>query len=67
MSIIFSPSSIILLRYLEFWGEMHRELTVLKMREAFQDKQIREFTINNTSLYVKRPFRQITGIIKGNP
>ncbi len=59
--------SIILLRYVEFFGEMHRGLTVLKMRGSFHDKQIREFTIDNSGLHIGRPFRHITGILKGNP
>ncbi|MGB0909579.1 MAG: circadian clock protein KaiC [Nitrospirales bacterium] len=59
--------SIILLRYVEFFGEMHRGLTVLKMRGSHHDKEIREFTINNTGLHIGRPFRHITGILRGDP
>ena len=38
--------SIILLRYVEMFGEMKRGLTVLKMRGSAHDKGIREFTID---------------------
>src|SRR5690606_4999806 len=38
--------SIILLRYVELYGEMQRGLTVLKMRGSRHDKDIREYTID---------------------
>ncbi|MCA9472477.1 MAG: circadian clock protein KaiC [Nitrospirales bacterium] len=59
--------SIILLRYVEFFGEMHRGLTVLKMRGSYHDKQIREFTIDDYGIHIGRPFRHVTGILRGNP
>jgi circadian clock protein KaiC len=59
--------SIILLRYVEMFGEMRRGLTVLKMRGSMHDKDIREFTIDNRGMHIGRPFRQVTGILSGNP
>jgi len=59
--------SIILLRYVETYGEMRRGLTVLKMRGSMHDKQIREFTIDGTGMHIGEPFRNVTGIIAGNP
>lgn len=59
--------SIILLRYVEMYGEMRRGLTVLKMRGSMHDKDIREFTIDNRGMHIGRPFRQVTGILSGNP
>src|SRR5205807_2573606 len=57
--------SIILLRYVELFGEMRRGLTVLKMRGSRHDKDIREFTIDGRGLHVGQPFRSITGILSG--
>ncbi len=41
--------SIILLRYVEMFGEMKRGMTVLKMRGSIHDKRIREFKIDATA------------------
>lgn len=59
--------SIILLRYVEMYGEMRRGLTVLKMRGSMHDKNIREFTIDNDGMHIGKPFRNVIGILAGNP
>ena len=59
--------SIVLLRYVEMFGEMKRGLTVLKMRGSAHDKGIREFTIDKGGMKVGRPFRNVTGILAGTP
>lgn len=59
--------SIILLRYVEMYGEVRRGLTVLKMRGSMHDKDIREFTIDHQGMHIGRPFRNVTGILTGNP
>jgi circadian clock protein KaiC len=59
--------SIILLRYVEMYGEMRRGITVLKMRGSLHDKDIREFTIDNQGMHVNKPFRNVIGILAGRP
>ncbi|MGI9043825.1 MAG: circadian clock protein KaiC [Gemmatimonadaceae bacterium] len=59
--------SIILLRYVEMFGEMKRGLTVLKMRGSWHDKAIREFTIGKGGMSMGRPFGNVTGILAGAP
>lgn len=59
--------SIILLRYVEIYGEMRRGITVLKMRGSQHDKEIREFSIDNTGLHIGKAFRNVSGILAGNP
>ena len=59
--------SIILLRYVEMFGEMRRGLTVLKMRGSMHEKEIREFTIDGKGMHVREPFKNVTGILSGNP
>ena len=59
--------SIILLRYVEVFGEMKRGMTVLKMRGSIHDKDIREFTIDQNGMHLGRPFRHVTGILAGSP
>ena len=59
--------SIILLRYVEMFGEMKRGLTVLKMRGSIHEKAIRELTIDENGMHLTRPFRNVTGILAGAP
>ena len=59
--------SIILLRYVEMYGEMRRGIMVLKMRGSMHDKEIREFNIDGEGMHIGRPFRNVTGILSGNP
>lgn len=59
--------SIILLRYVEAFGEMKRGLTVLKMRGSLHNKDIREFTIDGSGMHIGAPFRGVSGILSGNP
>jgi circadian clock protein KaiC len=59
--------SIILLRYVEMYGEMRRGITVLKMRGSMHDKDIKEFSIDGNGMHIGKPFRNVTGIISGTP
>lgn len=59
--------SIILLRYVEIFGEMRRGLTVLKMRGSAHEKDIREFSIDATGMHIGHPFRNVSGILAGHP
>ncbi len=57
--------SIILLRYVELYGEMRRGITVLKMRGSMHDKNIRELTIDGRGMHIGKPFHKVTGILSG--
>ncbi|MFK7889897.1 MAG: circadian clock protein KaiC [Granulosicoccus sp.] len=59
--------SIILLRYVELFGEISRGIAVLKMRGSHHEKQIRQFTIDDLGMSIGKPFSNITGILTGNP
>jgi circadian clock protein KaiC len=59
--------SIILLRYVEMFGEMRRGITVLKMRGSMHDKEIREYTIDGKGMHIGAQFRNVAGILAGNP
>jgi circadian clock protein KaiC len=58
--------SIIIIRYVEMYGEMRRGLTVLKMRGSMHDKDIREFYIDGQGMHIGKAFRNLTGILSGN-
>jgi circadian clock protein KaiC len=59
--------SIILLRYVELYGEMKRGITVLKMRGSMHNKEIREFSIDHQGMHIGNAFRNVTGILAGHP
>jgi len=59
--------SILLLRYVELMGEMRRGITVLKMRGSMHDKSIREYTIDGKGMHIGHAFKNIGGILAGNP
>ena len=59
--------SIILLRYVEMFGEMRRGLTVLKMRGSMHDKGIREFSIDGKGMHIGEQFHNVAGILAGLP
>ncbi len=59
--------SIILLRYVELHGEMHRGVTVLKMRGSWHDKYIREYVVGEHGMEIKDAFQGVAGILAGNP
>ena len=58
---------IILLRYVEVYGEIKRGLAVLKMRGSSHNKDIREFSISDRGMHLGQAFRNVVGILAGNP
>ncbi len=60
-------NSIILLRYVELFGAMRRGITVLKMRGSTHEKEIRELVIDGKGMHIGGRFRNVTGILAGNP
>jgi len=59
--------TIILLRYVEMFGEMRRGITALKMRGSMHDKDIREFNIDGKGMHIGKSFSNVTGILSGHP
>lgn len=57
--------AIVILRYLEYYGEVKRGMTVLKMRGSYHDKSIREFNITDQGINILEPFKDVQGILTG--
>jgi circadian clock protein KaiC len=57
--------AIVLLRYVELYGEVRRGITVLKMRGSMHDRDIREFLIDGDGMHIGAPFRNVAGILTG--
>ncbi|MBD0319893.1 MAG: circadian clock protein KaiC [Gemmatimonadetes bacterium] len=58
--------TILLLRYVESFGELKRALLVLKMRGSPHDATIREYTIDDHGMHLGERFRATSGILSGN-
>lgn len=60
--------SIILLRYAEVYGKIHRVVTVLKMRGSLHTKNIFEFDIDAKGMHISgKQFDRMSGILGGTP
>jgi circadian clock protein KaiC len=57
--------NLLLLRYVELRGRIHRILSVLKMRDSRYDNQLREFEISDTGMKVLSPVRSAEGLLTG--
>ncbi|TWX73511.1 circadian clock protein KaiC [Colwellia sp. C1TZA3] len=59
--------TIIMLRYVEMFGEVHRGIMVLKMRGSMHDKGIRQYQVDSQGMHIGGQFHGISGILSGNP
>lgn len=57
--------NLLLMRYVELRGRIHRILSVLKMRDSKYDNQLREFEITDTGMKVLAPVRSAEGLLTG--
>ena len=58
---------VILLRYYEAEGELHKAISVMKKRSGNHEKAIREFSMGEGGLKVGPPLKQFRGILSGIP
>lgn len=59
--------NIIMLRYIELNGELHKTIGVLKKRAGSFEKALREFDITADGLQVGRPMHGMRGLLSGVP
>lgn len=57
--------NLILLRYVEFRGELCRILSVLKMRAAAHDRSLRQYEIDRQGFRVMAPLESAEGLLSG--
>jgi circadian clock protein KaiC len=57
--------NLLLLRYVELRGRIHRILSVLKMRDSKYDNELREFEIADSGMKVLSPLRSAEGLLTG--
>jgi circadian clock protein KaiC len=63
----FITDNVILLRYVELYGQMGRALSVMKVRGSQHSTEIREFEITQAGLRIGNPVRVLTGVLAGTP
>ncbi len=56
---------VILVRYLELNSQIHRLISILKMRESLYDTSIREFEINDSGIQVSDSFKSAEAVLSG--
>ncbi len=57
--------SVILLRYVELHSQLHRLISIMKMRESAYDTSIREFRITDEGIVVDKSFEAAEQILTG--
>jgi circadian clock protein KaiC len=57
--------NLLLLRYVELRGRIHRVMSILKMRDSKYDGDLREFEINDAGIRVLNPMRSAAGLLTG--
>ncbi len=59
--------NIVLLRYFELDGEIHKAVSVVKTRMANHERMIRKFTIGAGGVTIGTPLRGLQGVLGGTP
>ena len=57
--------NLLLLRYVELRGRIHRILSMLKMRDSRYENDLREFDITDEGIRVLAPLRSVKGLLTG--
>ncbi len=59
--------AVILFRYFEAAGEIHRAISVVKNRTANHERTIREFGLSDQGLVIGQPLTNFRGVLAGTP
>lgn len=59
--------TIVLLRYVESFGEVRRGMLVLKMRGSHHDPRIRRYVIDQDGMHIGQPLENVHGLLFGSP
>jgi circadian clock protein KaiC len=58
---------VVLLRYYESDGELHKAISVMKKRSGRHEKAIRDFNMSGDGIMVGEPLKHFRGILSGTP
>ncbi len=59
--------SVILFRYFESKGSLHRAISVVKKRSGFHEATLRELRLSNRGIWVGEPLTGFQGVLTGTP
>lgn len=67
VDVTYLADTVILLRYFEAFGAVHRAISVVKKRTGTHENTIREYRIDNTGLTIGEPLKSFQGVLRGVP
>jgi circadian clock protein KaiC len=67
LDLSYLTDTVVLFRYYEFQGAIHRALSVVKRRSGPHEHTIREMTLGPDGIGVSEPLRQFRGVLTGLP
>jgi circadian clock protein KaiC len=67
MSLSYLIDTVVLFRFFEYQGAIHRALSVVKRRGGPHESTIRELILGPNGIAVGEPLRQFRGVLSGLP
>ena len=67
IDISYLSDAVVMLRYFEYGGTVHRALSVVKKRSGFHEHTIREYRLTPSGVDVGPPLKEFSGIFAGTP
>lgn len=67
VDVTYLADTVVLLRYFEAFGRVHRAISLLKKRNGAHENTIREFTIGNSGIKVGPVLENFHGVLSGMP
>jgi circadian clock protein KaiC len=67
LDLSYLSDTIVLLRFFEYQGAIHRALSIIKRRSGPHEHTIREMTLGPNGIAVSEPLRQFRGVLGGLP
>ncbi|QLY26425.1 ATPase domain-containing protein [Bdellovibrio sp. KM01] len=67
VDVSYLADTVLLMRFFESAGEVHKAISTLKRRSGVHEKSIREITFSNKGIQVGEPLKHFRGILTGVP
>lgn len=67
VDVTYLADTVVLLRYFEAFGSVHRAISVIKKRIGSHETTIREYRIDGRGLTIGEPLRSFHGVLRGVP
>lgn len=67
VDVTYLADTVVLLRYFEAFGAVHRAISVIKKRTGAHESTIREYRIDGSGLTIGEPLKSFQGVLRGVP